>query len=46
MIDEGKINQYNYWDEIKKLSKNITTSKALTEWQRIRDYIYSNVFEK
>lgn len=45
MIDEGKINRGNYWGETIKLYKNVTTSKALTEWQNVSGYIYYNVFE-
>ena len=46
MIDTGKINQDNYWDEIRKLCKNVTSCRGISEWQGTSEYIYSNVFEK
>lgn len=46
MIDDEKINHGNYWDEIRKLCKNVTSCRGINEWQRASDYIYSNVFEK
>lgn len=46
MIDDEKINQDNYWDEIRKLCKNVTSCRGISEWQGTSEYIYSNVFEK
>ena len=46
MIDTGKINQDNYWDEIRKLCKNVTSCRGISEWQGTSEYIYTNVFEK
>lgn len=46
MIDDNKINKDNYWDEIKKLCKNVTSCRGISEWQGTSEYIYSNVYEK
>ena len=46
MIDDEKINQDNYWDEIRKLCKNVTSCRGISEWQGTSEYIYTNVFEK
>ena len=46
MIDDEKINQDNYWDEIRKLCKNVTSCRGISEWQGTSEYIYTNVFEQ
>lgn len=43
-ISSGKINENNYWDEIRKMTARITSDKSIKTWQRFSEYIFDQIF--
>lgn len=43
-IIDGKINEDNYYDEVRKFVKNVKSDPAIKSWQRLADYMYDKVF--
>lgn len=40
----GKVNKENYYDHIRKLTKNVTSDQSIREWERISEIIECELF--
>lgn len=44
-IINGKINRDNYYDEVRKMTKNVKSDQAIKSWQRIADYMWNRLYK-
>lgn len=40
----GKMNKENYYNHIRRLTKNITSDRSITEWERISEIVEFELF--
>ena len=45
-IKSGKIRKENYWDEIRKMVRNIRTDHNMRFWERLSEGTFMLLFEK
>ena len=43
-IVDGTITENNFYDEVRKMTKNVVSDKAIKSWQRLADYMYNAVY--
>lgn len=43
-IVSGDIDENNFYDEVRKMTKNVKSDKAIKSWQRLADYMYNAVY--
>ena len=43
-IVDGTITENNFYDEVRKMTKNVKSDKAIKSWQRLADYMYNAVY--
>ena len=40
-IEAGKINKENFWDSIRKFTRNVYSDHSLSRWQCLSEYLYN-----
>lgn len=45
-IVDGTITESNYYDEVRKLTRNVNSDRSMHAWQRLADYMYTVVYDK
>ena len=43
-IVDGTITENNFYDEVRKMTKNVVSDRAIKSWQGIADYMYNKVY--
>ena len=43
-IVNGTIDENNFYDEVRKMTKNVKSDRAIKSWQRLADYMYNAVY--
>ena len=42
----GTIDENNFYDEVRKMTKNVKSDRAIKSWQRLADYMYNKVYDE
>lgn len=42
-LETGKINKYNFYDNIRKFTKNVYSDHSIGRWQCISDWFYARI---
>ena len=45
-IVNGTIDENNFYDEVRKMTKNVKSDRAIKSWQRLADYMYNKVYNE
>ena len=45
-IVNGTIDENNFYDEVRKMTKNVKSDRAIKSWQRLADYMYNKVYDE
>ena len=45
-IVNGTIDENNFYDEVRKITKNVKSDRAIKSWQRLADYMYNKVYDE
>lgn len=42
-IESGKITKENFWDNIRKFTKSVTSDHAISRWNCLSDWFYNQL---
>ena len=42
----GTIDENNFYDEVRNMTKNVKSDRAIKSWQRLADYMYNKVYDE